>query len=186
MSTKEEKSDGKTVLIISSSPRKGGNTEQLCDSFAKGAKEAGHKVQEVRLADKTIGFCCGCHTCQSSGKCHKDDDVDPILREMLAADVIALATPVYFYTMTAQLKALIDRSVAVYPNIKNKTFYYIMAMADTQKEMFKGTVEALNGFLACCEGSTVAGMIQAAGVYEKGDIAGKPALDEAYQMGKRL
>ncbi|MBQ6619175.1 MAG: flavodoxin family protein [Thermoguttaceae bacterium] len=179
------KNQEKTVLIISSSPRKGGNTERLCDSFAKGAKAAGHKVQKVRLAEKTIGFCTGCYACQK-GKCPQKDDAARILSKMLAADVIVLSTPVYFYTMTAQLKALIDRSVAVYPNIKNKTFCYIMAMADTKKKMFKGTVEALNGFLACCEGSTVAGMIQVPGVYEKDDILGNPALDEAYEAGFRL
>ncbi len=172
----------KKILILSGSPRKDGNSDLLCNQFAKGAAEAGHEVKKIQLADKKIGFCTGCYACQN-GACPQKDDAAPILDDMLAADVLVLATPVYFYTMCAQMKALIDRSVAVYPRIANKQFYYIMTMADTEQEMFKGTIEALRGFLACCEGSTENGMICVGGVYEKGEILNNPAMNEAYQAG---
>ncbi len=172
----------KKVLIISGGPRKGGNSDMLCDQFAKGAAEAGHEVKKLQLADKKIGFCTGCYACKT-GTCPQKDDVSAMLEDMLAADVLVLATPVYFYTMCAQLKALIDRSVAVYPKIVNKQFYYIMAMADTNNDMFKGTVEALRGFLDCCEGSAEAGIIYGSGAYQKGEIKNLPAWDEAYKMG---
>ena len=103
---------------------------------------------------------------------------------MLEADVIVLGTPVYFYTMCAQLKALIDRSVMAYPRIVNKEFYFIMTMADTEPSCFTGTIEALRGFVACCEGSKECGMVCAAGVYERGEIKEHPAMQQAYEMGK--
>ena len=95
----------KTILILSASPRKGGNSDLLCDQFAKGAAEAGHKVEKVRLAEKKIGYCTGCYACQKLHKCVQKDDANELVEKMLAADVIVLATPVYFYSMDAQLKA---------------------------------------------------------------------------------
>ena len=175
----------KNVLIISSSPRKGGNTEALCQQFAKGATEAGNQVELISLIGKKIAPCLGCGTCQSGACCQKDD-APAILDKMLAADVIVLATPVYFYTMCAQLKALIDRSVMIYPNLTNKAFYYLIAMADTDKKMFAGTLAALRGFLECCEGSQEAGKICALGVYEKGTVQTTPAWEACYQLGRKV
>ena len=103
----------KNVLIIGGSPRIGGNSDLLCDQFAKGASEAGNQVEKISLAGKKIGFCTACYTCEKTGACPQKDDAAAIIEKMLAADVIVLATPVYFYTMSAQLKALIDRSVMV-------------------------------------------------------------------------
>ena len=105
---------------------------------------------------------------------------------MLTADVIVLSTPVYFYTMSAQLKTLIDRSVMYYPRIEKKEFYYIMTMADTEKANFRGTIEALRGFVDCCENSVEKGMIEAAGVYEKGEIRNTPFMQQAFEMGKSV
>ena len=174
----------KKVLIISASPRKNGNSDLLCDEFAKGASEAGHEVEKIRLAEKKVGYCTGCYACQKLNKCVQNDDANAIVEKMLSADVIVLATPVYFYTMSAQLKALIDRSVMVYPRIEKKEFYYIMTMADTETENFRGTIEALRGFVLCCEESQEKGMICAEGVYQKGEILEHPAMAQAYEMGK--
>lgn len=173
------------VIIISSSPRIGGNSDVLCDEFAKGALEAGNEVEKITLAGKKIGFCTGCYACQS-GACPQKDDAFSIVRKMLEAEVIVLATPVYFYTMCAQLKALIDRSVMVYPKIQNKKFYLIMAMADTDLKCFTGTIEALRGFIDCCDNSEECGMIKAAGFYEKGTVKGEAICAEAYEMGKSI
>ncbi len=174
----------KKVCILSSSPRKGGNSDLLCDQFMKGALEAGHEVTKIQLADKKINFCTACYVCKD-GVCPQKDDVAPILETMMSADVIVLATPVYFYTMCAQLKTLIDRTVAIYPRLTNKQFYYIMTMADDDATMFKGTLEALRGFLACYDGSEEAGMVCALKVYEKGEVRDTPFWNEAYQLGVR-
>ena len=172
----------KNVLIISGSPRKGGNSDMLCDAFAAGAAAAGHTVEKISLAGKKITFCTACYACRS-GECPQKDDAPAIIQKMLAADVIVLATPVYFFTMCAQLKALIDRSVMVYPNITGKKFYYLMTMAETSEKDFLGTIEALRGFVACCPDSEECGMVCVPGVYEKGAIAGNPALEKARAMG---
>ena len=97
------------VLIISGSPRIDGNSAMLCNAFAEGAVSAGHTVEKISLAGKKIGFCTACYSCRKGG-CPQHDDAPEIIQKMLEADIIVLATPVYFFTMCAQLKALIDRS----------------------------------------------------------------------------
>ena len=173
----------KNVLIISGSPRVNGNSEMLCDAFASGAKSAGCAVEKISLAGKKLGFCTACHACRAE-ECPQKDDAPGIIRKMLQADIIVLATPVYFFTMCAQLKALIDRSVMVYPNITGKKFYYLMTMAETNEKDFLGTIEALRGFVACCPESEECGMVCVPGVYEKGAITGNPALEKARQLGE--
>ena len=115
----------KHVLILSASPRKNGNSDTLCDRFAQGASESGHKVEKIFLASKDIGYCRGCGVCNSTHKCVQKDDMSEILDKMVTADVIVLATPVYFYTMDGQMKTFIDRTVPRYTEITNKDFYFI-------------------------------------------------------------
>ena len=93
-------------MILSSSPRRGGNSDTLCDEFLRGAQEAGHEVEKIFLKDKTIHYCTGCGVCNEGKPCPQKDDAPEIVRKMVAADVIVLATPVYFYTMSAQMKTL--------------------------------------------------------------------------------
>ena len=117
----------KKVLIISSSPRKGGNSDLLCDEFMKVAIEAGNEVEKIFLKDKTVHPCTGCSVCSMYGKpCPQKDDTAEIVEKMIAADVIVMATPVYFYTMSGQMKIMIDRCCARYTEITNKEFYFII------------------------------------------------------------
>ena len=163
----------KKILIISSSPRKGGNSDLLCDEFIRGASEAGHKTEKVFLRDKNIHYCIGCGVCNS------------ILESMVEADVIVLATPVYFYTMDAQLKTLIDRTVPRYTEMRNKELYYIMTAADEEIEHMQKTVESLRGFtMDCLDGAVEKGIIYGVGAWNKGEILDTPAMAQAYQMGK--
>ena len=99
----------KTVLILSASPRKNGNSDILCQQFKKGAVEAGHAVETVSLNDRKIGFCRACYACFRSGKCVIDDDMEDIIAKIRAADVLVVATPTYFLTMNGMLKTTIDR-----------------------------------------------------------------------------
>ena len=90
----------KKVLVLSSSPRRGGNSDLLCDQFTIGAQEAGHYTQKILLKDKKIHYCTGCGTCLNGNKsCPQEDDMAEVLEKMIAADVIMMATPVYFYTV---------------------------------------------------------------------------------------
>lgn len=124
----------KRVLIISASPRKNGNSDILCDRFAKGAAESGHKVEKIFLASENIGYCRGCGVCNSTHKCVQKDDMAEILDKMVTADAIVLATPVYFYTMDGQMKTFIDRTVPRYTEITDKDFYFIMTALTPKKE----------------------------------------------------
>ena len=175
----------KKILIISSSPRKGGNSDLLCDEFIRGASEAGHKTEKVFLRDKNIHYCIGCGVCNSTAKCVQSDDMEQILDSMVEADVIVLATPVYFYTMDAQLKTLIDRTVPRYTEMRNKEIYYIMTAADEEIEHMQKTVESLRGFtMDCLDGAVEKGIIYGVGAWNKGEILDTPAMVQAYQMGK--
>ncbi|HIV02491.1 MAG TPA: flavodoxin family protein [Candidatus Aphodoplasma excrementigallinarum] len=102
------------VLAISASPRTGGNSDVLCDQFLKGAEEAGHESAKIRLGEKHISPCTACYGCIKSHTCVKKDDMASIQQRMIDADVIVLATPVYFYSMAAQMKMMIDRCLARY------------------------------------------------------------------------
>ena len=125
----------KRILILSSSPRKGGNSDTLCDEFLRGAKEAGNDVEKIFLRDKKINYCTGCSTCSLHHKpCPQKDDAAEIIDKMVAADVIVMATPVYFYTMSAQMKTLIDRCCGLYTEMNDKEFYFIVTAAENDKE----------------------------------------------------
>lgn len=178
----------KKVLLISSSPRKNGNSDLLCDQFRKGAIDAGHRAEKIFLAEKKIHYCTGCGACANATRpCVQKDDVAEILEKMVEADVIVLATPVYFYTMCAQLKTLIDRSCPRYTAISNKEFYFILTAADTNRSAMNRTLESLRAFTEdCLEGSREKGVLLGLGVMERGKVKETPAFREAYEMGKQV
>lgn len=177
----------KKVLILSSSPRRGGNSDMLCDRFADGARDAGHEVEKIFLRDKKINYCTGCGTCINGAKpCPQKDDMAEIAAHMIAADVIVMATPVYFYTMCGQMKTLIDRCCARYTEMTGKEFYFIFTAADESLPMMERTVEGFRGFLDCLDDPCEKGVIYGVGAWDKGEIAGKPAMDEACRMGRQI
>jgi multimeric flavodoxin WrbA len=174
----------KQILILSSSPRKGGNSDTLCAEFARGAEEAEHKVERVFLGEKKIGYCTACEACRGTGKCAKKDDAAAILDAMVAADVIVMASPVYFYSMCAQMKTLIDRTVARYTEISNKEFYLIATAAATSKGALERTIEGFRGFLDCLDGAKEKGAIYGTGAWGVGEIRSSRAMQQAYTMGR--
>ena len=175
----------KNVLILSGSPRKGGNSDLLCDEFLRGAQEAGNQVEKIFVRSKKVAPCNACYTCKK-GPCAIKDDMAEILEKMLAADVIVMASPVYFYSIDAQIKAVIDRSVARWLEIKNKEFYYIMTAADGERASMDTTLACFRGYADCVEGAKEMGIICGTGVYEKGEVQATPAMTEAYEMGKSV
>jgi multimeric flavodoxin WrbA len=174
----------KKVLVLSSSPRRGGNSDLLCDEFIKGANAAGQEVEKIFLNDKTINYCTACGTCQNKGgQCSQKDDMGEVLEKMISADVIVMATPVYFYTMSAQMKTLIDRTYSRYTEIKNKEFYFFVTAAVNKIPAMERTIEGFRGFTSCLNDPIEKGIIYGPGVWNKGDISIKPAIKEAYQLG---
>ncbi len=109
-----------------------------------------------------------------------------ILEKMIEADVIVMATPVYFYTMDAQMKTLIDRTCSRYTEIVNKEFYFIATAADNTKGALERTIEGFRGFTDCLSGAKEKGIIYGLGVWHKGEINDNKALQEAFEMGKNI
>ena len=175
----------KNVLILSSSPRRGGNSDLLCDEFLQGVLDGGNVAEKIFLRDKNIHPCLGCSVCSQYGKpCPQKDDAAEIIAKMLAADVIVMATPVYFYAMSAQMKTLIDRCCGPYTEMKNKEFYFIATAAENDERIMGRIVANFMGFLDCLENPTVKGTLFCGGVWHVGDIKGNPALQQAREMGK--
>ena len=176
----------KKVLVLSGSPRKGGNSDVLCDEFIKGALAKGNEVEKIRIAEKKIGYCTGCYYCtQNNGECAIKDDMGEILQKILACDVLVLASPVYFYSICAQLKAVIDRTVARWTDIKYKDLYYILTAAEDSATVMDGSLACLRGFRDCLDGSAEKGVLYGRGVYGKGEIFNRPELlTLAYEMGE--
>ena len=178
---------GKQILVISSSPRKGGNSDLLCDQFLLGSKDAGHNSEKIFLKDKTINYCTGCGNCFTEGNgCSQKDDMAAVLDKMISADVIVMATPVYFYTMCAQMKTLIDRTCARYTEIKNKEFFFIMTSADSSRKAMDRTLVEFRGFTSCLDGAKEKGVICGTGAWNKGDIKNSKTIGQAYEQGKNV
>ena len=178
----------KKVLILSGSPRKGGNSDILCDEFMKGALDAGNEVEKIFVAEKKIAMCTGCYFCANhGGRCAFNDDMGEILQKIIDCDVLVLSSPVYFYSICAQLKTVIDRTVARWTEIANKDLYYIATAAEDEEETLDTTLACFHGFAMCIDGYEEKGTLYGKGLYEKGDLATRPELTTiAYEMGNSI
>lgn len=175
------------VLLVSGSSRLGANSLLLGEMFLQGATEAGHTVETILLREQSINYCMGCDACkQNLGICFQSDDMESILGKMVAADVLVLATPVYFYSMSAQMKTLIDRVYARYTELENKSVYFLITGAADEKRYFDSALAGLRGFTACLPNAKEQGVVYGLGVTEAGDIKTTLAMQEAYAMGKAI
>lgn len=175
----------KKVLILSASPRKGGNSEILCDQFMRGAQEAGHNVEKVVLREQKINYCLGCEACMNTQKCVQKDSMNDILAKMVEADVLVFSTPVYFYSMCGQLKTFIDRTIPRFREFKG-TAYLITTSSDSGDSTVEGTLSDYHNFLRMTPELTDAGHIFGFNAWAKGDILGNPAVMQAYEAGKDI
>lgn len=177
----------KKILIISSSPRKSGNTDILCERLSEGAIESRNETETIYLREKSIGSCRACDSCKKNGgQCIRKDDMEDILKKMLASDVIVMATPVYFYNMNAIMKNFIDRTYSRYLEIKDKEFYFMVSAADGEIKAMERTIEGFRGFTYCLEGAVEKGIVYGVGAWNKGDVKGSRAYDDAYEMGRSI
>ncbi len=176
---------GKKVLLLSASPRKNGNSSALADAFLRGAAEAGNETEKIELSGKQIGFCRGCLACHDTSRCVIRDDADEIAQKMRRADVIAFATPVYYYCVSGQLKTMLDRANPLYgSDYAFRSVYLLLTAADDAPSAADGSVKAVQGWVDCFERASLCGCVFAGGVEGVGDIAGHSALAEAYALGK--
>lgn len=178
----------KNILILSTSPRKGGNSDTLADEFTRGARDAGHDAEKISLTGKSIGFCRGCLACQKTERCIIQDDVNAIVQKMLSADVLVFATPIYFYEMSGQMKTLLDRSNPLFPaDYTFREIYLLAASADENSDSMDGAVKGLQGWIDCFEHAKLAGVLRGTGLDAVGAAKNAPlVLKAAYDMGKTL
>ena len=182
----------KNILILSGSPRKGGNSDILCDRFMEGARESGHRAEKVFLRDKNIGYCIGCEAChQNNGVCVQKDDMSLIYPAYREADVVVLASPMYYWGVSGQLKSAFDSLFAVaecmpgYANPIKECALLMAAEGDTSDNFapVKAFYEGLAGHL----GWKNRGIVYAGGNFAAGDILNKPAqLAEAEKLGTEI
>ncbi|MDO4619354.1 MAG: flavodoxin family protein [Lachnospiraceae bacterium] len=180
------KSTMKKVLIISGSPRKNGNSQLLCEKFAEGAREKGHSVELVRLQDLKIGYCRACDYCMNhDGVCVLHDDMKDLIERYKQADVVVLATPVYFYGISAQMKTFIDRMYPIWTDLGTKEVYYIIS-AGLDESIINRSLGDLDGFVEHLKSYEIKGRIYATNVMGAGEINGTAVVNEAYQIGANV
>ncbi len=177
----------KKVLVVSSSPRKGGNSEVLARKFAEGASESGNEVKVISVRDVDLKFCTGCLYCQSHDRCVLSDGMNALYSEFENADVLVFATPVYYYSVSGQLKTFLDRLNPLYPRKnKFKEVYLLLAAADDDEAAMNGSVSDIQGWVDCFNGVQLSGVLRGVGVGDKGDILKTDFPEKAYQMGKNV
>lgn len=177
----------KKVIVISTSLRAGSNSDMLADKFIEGAQAAGNDVEKISLAGKDINFCKGCLACQQSGKCVINDDVNVIMAKVKEADVVAWATPIYYYEMSGQMKTLIDRMNAMYAlDYKFRDVYMLATAAENEEEVPARAEAGLTGWIDCYPKSHLTATLFCGGVNAARDIVGNAKLQEAYEMGKNV
>lgn len=179
--------EGKSVLIIEASPNKGGNTDTLADEFARGASEVGGKVEKIFLPDLDIApLDAQSLSNMRDPEARQHDDADAVIQKMIASDVIVLSSPVWFMSVTSQLKVLIDRCFFGYMEMKDKEFYYITACADRELSTPEYALSGFRGFVMCLPNATERGMIMATGMGMTGAVKNSEFMKEAYELGKTI
>lgn len=177
----------KNVLVISTSLRTNSNSEALADAYLRGAVDAGHHTEKVTLRGKEIQFCRGCLACQQLGRCVIQDDAAEISRKMHDADVIAFATPIYYYEMSGQMKTLLDRANSLYgSDYKFTDIYMLTTAAEDEAFVPQRAVSGLQGWIDCFERASLKGSVFAGGVNAPGEIEGHPALARAFALGQQV
>ena len=171
------------ILILAGSPRKDGNTELLAEAFAKGAVEH-HHVEIISVRDYMVNPCLGCNACfKTDGICAQNDDMAIIYEKMSRADMLVIASPVYFYGISAQLKAVIDRfHNPIRDSFHIKKMALLLVGAASLLELFNAILTEYNLCLNFFEIED-AGKVLVRGVKDKGDINNTDALNEAYTLG---
>lgn len=178
----------KKVIVISTSFRRGGNSDTLADEFIRGAIESGNEVEKISLKGKTIGFCKGCLACQKTQVCVIKDNAVEIAEKVKNTDVIVFATPIYYYEMSGQMKTLLDRFNPLFPSDYSfREVYLIAAAADDDSKAVDTAIKGLQGWIDCFDKAKLSGVIRGIGVTEIGDIKQQvKILSEAYEIGKAI
>jgi len=183
------------ILAIMGSPRKKGNTDLLLDEAIKGAESQGAEVEKLIVHKAKIKPCTEDYGCKRDGNCTIKDDMVGIYPKLLEADSIIVASPIFFYGVTSQLKALIDRCQALWvkqhvlklpiPD-SNRKGAFLAVGATTGKKLFDGSILTVKYFFEAIGVKYVEELL-IRGVDDRGEIREHPAaLSDAFELGSRL
>lgn len=175
------------ILIFSGSPRKGGNTDLLVEAFVKGASQK-HNVEIVSVHDCNVAPCMACDACfaDENHHCVQHDDMTAIYNKMSQADMLVIASPVYFYSISAQLKAVIDRC---HNPIRDTFHIKKMALLLVGGASLPALFDAIIAQYQLCLNFFQledAGRVLVRKMREKGDVKDSEALQQAYELGNSL
>ncbi len=177
----------KNIVIVNSTYRRGGNSEILAEQFKKGAEQSGNTVSTINLREMEPKFCIGCLSCQKTGKCVLKDGINELLPIVRNADVLVFATPVYYYSVSGQLKTFLDRLNPLYGrDIKFRQVYLLTTAADTEKCAMDGAIKSVQGWIDCFDGVELFGVVYGVGAEGIGAVRNTDAFTEAYEMGKSI
>lgn len=175
------------IVVLLGSVRKEGNTDLLVQAFARGA-EKNHEVEVISVADHKVNPCIGCNSCFTNEKheCFQKDDMTKIYESLKTADTLVIASPVYFYGISAQLKAVIDRLHNPMRNdLHIKNMALMLVGAATLPELFDSILSQYQLCLKFFQLQDL-GSVLVRGVKDKGDIKGNVALQQAYNLGSSI
>ena len=176
------------VLIVVGA-KKGGNTDQLVKQFAKGAASAGHDVEVEYLFGKDIHGCIDCQTCMRTGACVWKDDFPAMLDKVMAADVITFASPVYFFSISAQLKTFLDRTYAAYGKLNGKRIIFLSTAGGSSEKWMhelQKAVGTIEGWAICFDDMVFERSIGHWDMETTDDITATAAFAEAKAAGASL
>ena len=170
------------ILILNGSPHLDGATSDMVNAFAEGAREAGHEVVSVNVAQKNIKGCMACEYCRSreKGVCVQKDDMQKLYPEILAADMVVFASPIYYFTLSAQLQAVIQRTYAI--NIPKHVKKVALIMSSGSKFVYGADITEYFQSIVEYWGVENAGIFTANGRQNKS----KMKRQELYRFGKSL
>ena len=178
----------KNVLIISTSLRGGSNSELLAKECAKGAEEAGNRVELLSLKGKKIQYCIGCLSCIKTGNCVQKADAPGIMEKLRRADVLVFATPIYYYEMSGQMKTLLDRMNPLYSSdYAFREVYMIATAADGGDSTFEKAYNGLQGWVDCFPKAKLCGLVAGEEIGDPKDAVNHPdVMEKAFKLGKAL
>lgn len=179
----------KNILVLTGSPRRGGNSDLMADAFIRGAESAGHKVTKVAAAQLKVGGCTACEACYSNGQaCVQEDDFNQVAKLMEKADAIVFSTPIYWFTFPTYLKAIIDKFYSFLMGEKQLPIRESMLLVCGEMEesaIFDGIINSYSQSVSYMDWQD-RGCFYVTGVCGKGDILSTGSLPQIEEIGRNF
>ena len=175
------------ITVLTGSPRRNGNSAYLAEQFIKGAEEKGHEMFRFDCAFKRVEPCLACNRCGMDGLCMFDDDFQELRPHLVEADMVVFSTPMYYFSIPAQMKRVIDRFYAINGQIKGapKKAAFLMTYADTARKEAEPMLSHYHTLMDYL-GWTSVGEVVASGVWMPGSVRNTDYPQQAYRLGRSL